>query len=103
MKSKIQIRVLEDKLGVYTFDGKLSTIKENINRLIEQFGENAELEYALHGYTNYCNDPEYGLFVTREETGKEYEDRLQRTRSHEQKLLDERRKTYEKLKKEFGE
>ncbi len=86
------------------FEGKLKTIRERIDKLIEEVGEEAEL-YIDYGYDGYNN---YELRYQRLETEKEAEKRIKaaaktRERNKAQKLKKEEaeRKELARLLKKY--
>ena len=86
---------------------KLSDVKEYIERLIEQYGEDAYMEIEAHGYDCY---PELVIQYQRQETDKERDKRLAQARKERERKAKEKaareereRKELARLQKKYGE
>jgi transcriptional regulator with PAS, ATPase and Fis domain len=91
MTKKIITGIVET-LSQYDLEGSLRDIKQFIDKLISQHGEDAFIDmYASEGV-------DVSLHKQREETDQEYADRL----AHEKAREEFERKQYEALKKKYG-
>lgn len=89
----------------YALEGRVVDIIEKLKKYVYEFGEGVSIEYEP-GY--YGDDPEYILKWKRLETSAERDARLTAKRKERksaskrlEKAREERRKMYQKLKKEF--
>lgn len=89
----------------YPFSGKLKDIISSLEKLASKYDEDAFINLDA-GYNNIS----VYLTIERKETDEEREKRLvferkmrERTEARKKKNKEERRKLYEKLKKEFGD
>lgn len=100
----IRERAEED---IYALDGKLIDVKEYIERLIEQYGENAYMDIERDGYDCYV---ELYVQYERQESDKERDKRLAVARKEREKKAKEKaaqeereRKELARLQKKYGE
>ncbi len=100
---KKTIRDLKEVISPSDFDTRLSEVKLIIERLIEQYGPDARLDWRPDNWYPYDSSPspQYHVIVDREETEEEYQDRL--GKENELKKLQEEKdlKEFERLRKKF--
>lgn len=81
----------------FYIDEKLSVIRDQINELIDMFGEN-----ALFRADDWC-DLDFVIQFEREETDEEYAERLKKEEEKKNKSLAAKKRQLEKLQKEIEE
>lgn len=72
----------------------LGDVLRVVMNLIEKYGPETQIEFDS-GYNNI----DERLLLSREETDKEYEERIKK----ENKIVEKERREYERLKKKFGD
>lgn len=92
----IRERSVED---IWSLDGKLSSVKEHIEWLIDQYGDDARMEIEAYGYDCY---PELVVHYERQETDKERDKRLAQARKEREKKKAEKLKKEERERKELA-
>lgn len=92
---------------IWSLDGKLSDVRNYIDRLIDEYGENACMDIERDGYDCYV---ELYVHYERQETDKERDKRLavarkeREKRAREKAQIEEReRKELARLQKKYGE
>lgn len=99
-KKRIQIEETEKYWG--DFSGPLKHIISDLQSELDEGWEGMTVEYERDYYE--CDDHKvYYLYKHRPETDEEYEKRIKLLEQEELKEKENRRKKYEKLKKEFGD
>jgi hypothetical protein len=103
MTNRIQVKETEKYYG--DFEGSLESIIYQLQSELDAGWEGIETKYE-RDYGD-CHDHEvFYLYKHREETDKEYDERmklLEKEKAEKLKAKERRRKEYEKLKKEFGD
>ena len=103
MTNRIQVKETEKYYG--DFEGSLESIISQLQSELDEGWEGIETKYE-RDYGD-CHDHEvFYLYKHREETDKEYDERmklLEKEKAEKLKAKERRRKEYEKLKKEFGD
>jgi len=99
MSNIIKRKMVDRRKTLYDeFEGDLKTIRERIDQLIEEFGEEAELciDYGYDGYNNY------ELTYQRLETEKEAEKRIKATAKTRERNKAKKIKQEESERKELA-
>jgi len=99
------IRKIETHFSCADFDGKLGSVRNMIEDLIDRYGEDQRLELNNDHYEYSGDDhptPRYEIVITREETDAEYAARIRdaellKARAEAKDLLE-----YQRLSKKFG-
>ena len=94
MKKKIKELEWEWSRDCITEESTLKDVLGCVNRLIQEYGEDAKIEFNS-GYENISET--IGKYVERDETDAEYKARVKR----EERKLKREREEYERLKKKF--
>ena len=97
--AKYKMVSVESGESISMLDGKLSDVKDYIEMLIEQYGEDAYMEIEAYGYDCY---PELVVRYERQETDKERDKRLAQARKEREKKKAARLKQEERERKEFA-
>ncbi len=97
---KKQVRVYRDSISIYDFDGTLANIKERVDSLYNQYGPDAVLDYGQHEM--YSTSYSYALYVMRDETDAEYNQRLADQRAHKKDAEERERKLFVELQEKYG-
>jgi len=72
---KQEKRVMVETESPYNFDGKIVDIIKGLENIIARHGPDATIDYSSSGYSQYCDSPEFGIFIRRLETDEEFEER----------------------------
>lgn len=100
MSGRKTVRVQEREISAYTFCASLGDIKEYIDTLIKQYGEDAVLDYSQ--YDVYDDGYSFMLYKTRLETDLEYETRINKEKYTAAQLEQREREQMERLMKKYG-
>lgn len=88
----------------YELEGKLTDLRDRLDKWIEDHGPTAQLDWDAHFHHDYevSPSPRYNIVLDREETDEEYEKRI--TKETRDKALREtqERVEYERLQKKFA-
>lgn len=98
------IPVKLDNMSGYEFDGPLVSVRDNLNRLIEKYGEGVYFEYEREHYEPYDEHPTplFHIKTNREETDVEFAERLKKEAKDNKDRETRERLEYERLNKKFG-
>lgn len=103
--TKKSIRIEDNHEANITGWSSLKYVKLEIDRLIDIFGEDAEIDFDA-GYNNISES----IWFNREETDKEYQQRLKEEEKQSKVSVKKKeetekreRKEFERLKKKFGQ
>lgn len=99
-KRKIIRVLMENSLSTYDFERSLKSLRELVDRLIEQYGEDAELDFGFHEEWN--ESEVFAIVKFREETDEEYEKRLAAEKKQRELVEDREREEYNRLAKKFN-
>lgn len=104
MTKRITIRKQVDDISTWEFEGKLSSILEQIQSLIEKHGSDAQLNYNANFYYEYDPNPSprFELYVEREENDAELKQRLFDQAEHIRRREEAEKAEFERLSKKFG-
>lgn len=100
-KKKI-ISVQADRMSPYDFETSLKSLKLLVEKWIEQFGENARLDFDKNGSDPYSDSPEYTLLVEREETDAEFDTRVLLENQATLRQVEYDMKEFTRLQKKLG-
>lgn len=100
MSERKIVRVPEREFSAYDFSTSLGELRESINDLIKQYGEDAVLDYSQ--YDVYDDRYSYMLYKTRLETDLEYETRTNKEKHAAAQIEQREREQLERLMKKYG-
>jgi hypothetical protein len=104
MSKKKIITVSLSEISPYELEGTLSSVRDQIQSWIEQYGPTARLNWEPDHWPQYNDSPlpQYDIRHDREETDEEYKKRLEQE-VIQKSMQDERdRKEFERLSKKLG-
>ena len=103
--SKILINVTVDTISPYDFDTTLGNLKAHIDRLVEEYGADAQLDWDSNHWEQYDTNPspQYVLRIQREETDAEYAERREKIKKYDKLTEEHDRAEFERLQAKFGE
>ena len=92
-----------DDVSTWEFEGRLSTVLERVQAMIQEHGPDAKLDYNAHFYYDYDNEPSprFELYVVREENDDELKQRLFEQSEHIRRREEAEKAEFERLSAKF--
>lgn len=97
------VKTVVAEISPYNFDNDLKSVRDYIDTLIAEHGENAILNFDASYHAPYDPDPspQFELYIHREETDDEHAMRQNSEAQAAEYELQRQKQEYEKLKKIF--
>ncbi len=98
------ISAVVEEISPYNFDTNLQSIREQIDKLIAKYGQDARLDWDPNFYYDYDQNPSplYVLKVQRIENDAEFERRIEQEKKWQDERQERDRIEFERLNKLFG-